>query len=103
MHHAVFHAALIVFAALQVHETRTALVRLQDCDGSVDFVVSPQLVGTSYSASYVSPEMWGSPYSLQESGTIPGGRSLHHRLGVAGTIMVRQGAVRRIRVCTFFP
>ncbi|ETW85941.1 hypothetical protein HETIRDRAFT_424995 [Heterobasidion irregulare TC 32-1] len=34
----VFHAALIVFAALQVHETRTALVRLQDCDGSVDFV-----------------------------------------------------------------
>lgn len=34
----VFHAALIVFAALQVHETHTALVRLQDCDGSVDFV-----------------------------------------------------------------
>ncbi|THH11582.1 hypothetical protein EW146_g7987 [Bondarzewia mesenterica] len=33
-----FHLALIVFAALQVHETHTALVRLQDCNGSDDFV-----------------------------------------------------------------
>ncbi|TFY72715.1 hypothetical protein EVG20_g296 [Dentipellis fragilis] len=33
-----FHMALIVFAAIQVHETRTALVTLPDCDGSVSFV-----------------------------------------------------------------
>lgn len=35
----VFHAALIFFAALQIHETKTALVRLPDCDGTVNFVV----------------------------------------------------------------
>ena len=35
----VFHAALIFFAALQIHETKTALVRLPDCDSTVDFVV----------------------------------------------------------------
>ena len=36
----VFHAALVVFAGIQVHETRTALVRRTDCDGTVDYVVS---------------------------------------------------------------
>jgi len=34
-----FHAALVVFAAIQIHETRTALVRRPDCDGSVDYVL----------------------------------------------------------------
>ncbi|KAF8654126.1 hypothetical protein AX16_003657 [Volvariella volvacea WC 439] len=34
----VFHLAMLVFAALQIHQTRTALVTLGDCPGSVDFV-----------------------------------------------------------------
>jgi len=33
-----FHAALIFFAAVQIHETKTALVRRPDCDGTVDYV-----------------------------------------------------------------
>jgi len=33
-----FHVALIFFAALQIHETKTALVREPNCDGTVDFV-----------------------------------------------------------------
>ncbi|KAI0054055.1 hypothetical protein FA95DRAFT_1551854 [Auriscalpium vulgare] len=33
-----FHLALIVFAAIQVHETKAALVRLPNCDGSVSYV-----------------------------------------------------------------
>jgi hypothetical protein len=33
-----FHAALVVFSAIQIHETRSALVQRPDCDGSVDFV-----------------------------------------------------------------
>jgi len=34
----IFHAALVVFAGIQIHETRAALVRTPDCDGSVDYV-----------------------------------------------------------------
>ena len=34
-----FHAALIVFAAIQIHETRVALVRRPNCDGTVSYVV----------------------------------------------------------------
>ncbi|KXN82100.1 UPF0658 Golgi apparatus membrane protein C23H3.04 [Leucoagaricus sp. SymC.cos] len=30
-----FHLAMMVFAALQVHQTRTALVQVQDCDNSM--------------------------------------------------------------------
>ncbi|GLB34970.1 hypothetical protein LshimejAT787_0205350 [Lyophyllum shimeji] len=33
-----FHLALMIFAALQVHQTRTALVTLPHCDGRDDFV-----------------------------------------------------------------
>ncbi|KAI0065358.1 hypothetical protein BV25DRAFT_1913422 [Artomyces pyxidatus] len=33
-----FHLALVAFAAIQVHETKAALVRFQDCDGSFSFV-----------------------------------------------------------------
>jgi len=33
-----FHAALVGFAAIQIHETKVALVRTPDCDGSVSFV-----------------------------------------------------------------
>ncbi len=36
----VFHAALIVFAGIQIHEAKSALVRKADCDGTVDYVVS---------------------------------------------------------------
>ena len=35
----VFHAALVVGAALQVYETKTGLVTLEDCDGTFDYVV----------------------------------------------------------------
>jgi uncharacterized membrane protein (DUF373 family) len=34
----IFHAALVVFAGIQIHETKAALVRRSDCDGSVDYV-----------------------------------------------------------------
>ncbi|KAH9063453.1 hypothetical protein EDB87DRAFT_1603804 [Lactarius vividus] len=34
----VFHAALVVFAAIQIHETKAALVRRPNCDGTVDYV-----------------------------------------------------------------
>ncbi|KAH9001287.1 hypothetical protein EDB92DRAFT_1939044 [Lactarius akahatsu] len=35
----VFHVALVVFAAIQVHETKAALVRKPDCDGTNDYVL----------------------------------------------------------------
>ena len=35
----VFHLALIVFAALQVHETKTALVTETGCDGNDNYIV----------------------------------------------------------------
>lgn len=35
----VFHLALLVFAALQIHQTETALVTLGDCLGSENYVV----------------------------------------------------------------
>jgi len=34
----VFHVALVVFAVIQVHETKVALVRTPNCDGTVDYV-----------------------------------------------------------------
>lgn len=34
----IFHVALMVFAALQVHQTRTALVTSGDCSGDVDYI-----------------------------------------------------------------
>jgi len=34
----IFHSALVVFAAIQIHETKAALVRLQDCDSTVDYI-----------------------------------------------------------------
>jgi len=34
----IFHAALIVFAALQVNQTRTALVTIEECDGTFSYV-----------------------------------------------------------------
>jgi hypothetical protein len=34
----IFHAALIIGAALQVYETKIALMTLDDCDGTFDFV-----------------------------------------------------------------
>lgn len=34
----IFHVALVVFSAIQIHETKTALVRTPDCDGTVDYV-----------------------------------------------------------------
>jgi len=33
-----FHLALMVFAALQVHQTKSALVTIANCDGSVDYI-----------------------------------------------------------------
>ena len=36
----VFHAALLVMAALQVHETHTALVRNESANWTVDYIVS---------------------------------------------------------------
>jgi hypothetical protein len=39
----VFHVALVVFSAIQVHETRTALVTNPNCDGNVDYRVSSSL------------------------------------------------------------
>jgi len=33
-----FHVALVVFSTIQIHETRVALVRSPNCDGSVDYV-----------------------------------------------------------------
>ena len=35
-----FHAALVVFAGIQIHETKTALVQTPNCDGAVNYVVS---------------------------------------------------------------
>ncbi|KAH9180534.1 hypothetical protein EDB89DRAFT_2120712 [Lactarius sanguifluus] len=35
----VFHSALLVFAAIQVHETKAALVRIPNCDGTDDYVL----------------------------------------------------------------
>jgi hypothetical protein len=37
----VFHVALVVFAAIQVHETKAALVQDPGCDGTVNYVVCP--------------------------------------------------------------
>jgi len=34
----IFHAALIVMAAIQVHQTHTALVLLPDCDATVSYI-----------------------------------------------------------------
>jgi hypothetical protein len=39
----VFHLALLFFAAVQIHETKTALVRLPNCDGTVNYVVCSTL------------------------------------------------------------
>jgi len=33
-----FHVALVVFSTIQIHETKVALVRSPNCDGSVDYV-----------------------------------------------------------------
>ncbi|KAF8894598.1 hypothetical protein BD779DRAFT_1797577 [Infundibulicybe gibba] len=34
----VFHLGLIVFASLQIRQTKSALVHVQDCDGTVNFI-----------------------------------------------------------------
>ena len=36
----VFHGGLIVMGALQVHQTRTALVQIPNCDATVNYIVS---------------------------------------------------------------
>ena len=41
----VFHVALVVFSAIQIHETRTALVQPDSCDqGNLTYVVCPSFI-----------------------------------------------------------
>ena len=40
----VFHLALMVAAALQVRQTKTALVTRPNCDGNVDYIVRTSIL-----------------------------------------------------------
>lgn len=56
----VFHVALVVFAAIQVHETKAALVQFPNCDGSDNYVVCPTVI--------YSFDFWGLISFLQSCG-----------------------------------
>ena len=60
-----FHLALLFFAAVQIHETKTALVRRPDCDGSDDYVVCSSLYRPYRLAnSHVPSKSCGGPGTL---------------------------------------
>lgn len=48
----VFHLALMVAAALQVHQTKTALVTKANCDGGDDYVVRTSMLNLNSALSY---------------------------------------------------
>jgi len=61
----VFHVALIIAAALQVSQTRTALVKEDNCDGEVNFVVSDSYL-TNHLAKFLA-ELRRSGHTMEQS------------------------------------
>jgi hypothetical protein len=96
----VFHAALIFFAAVQIHETKTALVRLPDCDGTVNYVVcSTHHRSYGLSNSHLPFQVVWWPWHIVQKG----GASTHrcpgyHRGCLDYLNFLREGALLRIWV-----
>ena len=61
----VFHVALIIAAALQVSQTRTALVKEDNCDGEVNFVVSDSYL-TNHLPKFLA-ELRRSGHTMEQS------------------------------------
>ena len=99
----VFHAALVVFSAIQIHETRTALVRRQNCDGSVDYVVCSTLCYSYWLTTHMclSQVMWRRRHLVQESGAFSHRGPGYHRCIIAYHDFLRAGTLLRIRVSNY--
>lgn len=96
--HSVFHAALIVMAALQVHQTHTALVSLGGCPASVDFVVCTPTMICQVPEDNLQTEMRWTRNIMASNWTIPNRCSMRARWLIADPHVLDQGAVRWIWV-----
>lgn len=88
----VFHGALIVFAGIQIHETRTALVTDAQCSDNVCYI-------TSFDAACFTErtiELWYS--TLEQNQTIPDCYSMHYWRVLVLPALLDQAIVRRIWV-----
>jgi len=94
----------MIFASLQVHQTRTALVTLADCDGTTDYVVG---ISALYSICVLesescSPELSGPRDPVEKSPTVPDCGALCHSCRMALHDFLDQAIVCRIWVRCFF-
>jgi hypothetical protein len=96
----VFHAALVGFAAIQIHETKVALVRTPDCDGSVSFVVCPTSKYFHAQALIVlfSQDLRWQWHLVQQGGTFTHRRPSYHCGIMDHHSFFRAGTILRIRV-----
>ena len=92
-----FHLGMLVTAALQVHETRTALVQQTGCDATVNAIVSFSTHSQSNSEAWL--DLRRRRYSLEQSSTIPDRVPLYNCGFLGNNVLLRKRALRGIWVC----
>lgn len=98
---AVFHIALMVAAAIQIRETKTALVTMGDCDGSVNYAVSNCCALWWWCIIYhlcAFLELWRKRYTFPTCWTFPYCCALCHCCILVRHDFLDQTVVRRIWV-----
>ena len=99
-HLLVFHAALIVMAALQVHQTHTALVVDKNCDATVSFIVSCQYLSDAKTLSLttIAIEMRWAWHLMEKSRALFDCHALHSGRHMVSSHVLDQRTVCRIWV-----
>lgn len=96
----VFHLALMVFAALQVHQTKTALVMEGDCPGSENYVVREWLYAALPRSSLtLFLDLWWSRLALGQNRATRRHCTLCYCSIMVLNGLVAERTVRRIWVC----
>jgi len=95
----VFHSALVVCAALQVYETKTALVKVDDCDGTFNYVVYRDAALVTGAFPDVLPlGLWRCWNIMGQSQTVAYCRTLRPFCILVLYVVFHQKAIRRIWV-----
>jgi hypothetical protein len=86
---------MMVFAALQVHQTRTALVQVQDCDTSGGKTVSPSTSGDMPDVvNSLIADMWWTRFTLATGPAFSHCCALYHCCLVVVYVVLDQRALR---------
>ena len=100
-HHPVFHGALIPMAALQVHQTQTALVMQTNCNGAENYVVSYNLMNQHHMTHNCIIAMRWTRNIMEKSWAFSDRYAVHSGGFVASPHVLDQGVIRWVWVCYF--